>query len=102
MEIQITCLSDTSVVRYHKISRSSILPLGPIWVNVILDNIIRRIENDDKVSKDFKDDFIDAYNNIPNKTKIQFHNEYYREYVMDPIKQYYIEKKLKQMTKNLL
>ena len=57
-------------------------------INVSLDNIIRKIENDDKISKDLKDNFIDAYNNIPNKTKIQFHNKYYREYVMEPFEQY--------------
>ena len=31
-----------------------------------------------KYLSELKDDFIDAYNNIPNKTKIQFHNKYYR------------------------
>ena len=62
--------------------------------NISLDNIIRKIENDDKISKDLKDNFIDGYNNIPNKTKIQFHNKYYREYVMEPIGQYYIKKML--------
>ena len=51
---------------------------------------------------DLKDNFIDAYNNIPNKTSIQFHNNKYREYVMEPVEKYYIEKLLKQMTKNLL
>ena len=61
-------------------------------INVSLDNVIRIIENDDKMSNELKDDFIDAYNNIPNKTKIQFHNKYYREYVMEPVERYYIEK----------
>ena len=61
-------------------------------VDVSLDNIIRKIENYNKISKDLKDNFIDAYNNIPNKTRIQFHNNYYREYVMEPVKRYYIEK----------
>ena len=51
-----------------------------------------KIENDDKISSELKDNFIDAYNNIPNKTRIQFHNKYYREYVMEPVEQYYIEK----------
>ena len=63
-------------------------------VNVSLDNIIRKIENNDKISKDLKDDFIDGYNNMPNKTKIQFNNKYYREYVMEPVEQYYIEKNI--------
>ena len=49
-------------------------------VNICLGNIIRKIENDDKISNELKGDFIDAYNNIPNKTRIQFHNKYYREY----------------------
>ena len=70
-------------------------------VNVSLDNIIRKIENDDNISKDLKDNFIDAYNNISNKTSIQFHNKYYREYVMQPIEQYYIEKMFWLMMKNL-
>ena len=61
-------------------------------VNISLDAIIRKIENDNKISKELKDDFIEAYNNIPNKTKIQFHNKYYREYVMEPIEKYYLEK----------
>ena len=61
-------------------------------VNVSLDGIIRKIENDNKISNELKDDFIEAYNNIPNKTKIQFHNKYYREYVMEPIEKYYLEK----------
>ena len=61
-------------------------------VNINLGNIIRKIENDDRISKDLKDNFIEAYNNIPNKTRIQFHNKYYREYVMEPVEQYYIEK----------
>ena len=64
----------------------------PKTVNVSLGNIIRKIENDDKISNEIKDDFIDAYNNIPNKTSIQFHNKYYREYVMEPIERYYKEK----------
>ena len=63
-------------------------------VNVSLGNIIKKIENDDKISNELKDDFIDAYNNIPNKTSIQFHNKYYREYVMEPVQKYYIEKNI--------
>ena len=64
----------------------------PKTVNVSLGNIIKKIENDDKISNELKDDFIDAYNNIPNKTSIQFHNKYYREYVMEPVEKYYEEK----------
>ena len=71
-------------------------------VNINLGNIIRKIENDDRISNELKDNFIDAYNNIPNKTRIQFHNRYYREYVMEPVERYYIEKILMQMMKNLL
>ena len=63
-------------------------------INVSLDTIIRRIENDDKISQELKDNFIDGYNNIPNKTKIQFHNKYYREYVMEPVEKYYKEKNI--------
>ena len=47
MEIQITWLSYTSVVRHPEISRGSILPLGPIWVN---------IEDDDEHDFYFNDD----------------------------------------------
>ena len=61
-------------------------------VNISLGNIIKKIENDDKISNELKDDFIDAYNNIANKTSIQFHNRYYREYVMEPVEKYYEEK----------
>ena len=61
-------------------------------INLSLGNIIKKIENDDKISNELKDDFIDAYNNIPNKTSIQFHNKFYREYVMEPVEKYYIEK----------
>ena len=64
----------------------------PKTVNVNLGNIIKKIENDNKISNELKDDFIDAYNNIPNKTSIQFHNKFYREYVMEPVDKYYIEK----------
>ena len=64
----------------------------PKTVNVSLGNIIKKIENDNNISNELKDDFIDAYNNIPNKTSIQFHNKYYREYVMEPIEKYYEEK----------
>ena len=64
----------------------------PKTANVSLGNIIRKIENDDKISNELKDDFIDAYNNIPNKTSVQFHNKYYREYVMEPVEKYYEEK----------
>ena len=64
----------------------------PKTVNVSLGNIVKKIENDDKISNELKDDFIDAYNNIPNKTSIQFHNKYYREYVMEPVEKYYKEK----------
>ena len=64
----------------------------PKTVNVSLGNIIRKIENDGKISNELKDDFIDAYNNIPNKTSIQFPNKYYREYVMEPVEKYYEEK----------
>ena len=63
-------------------------------VNVSLGNIIKKIENDNNISNELKDDFIDAYNNIPNKTSIQFHNKYYREYVMEPVEKYYIEKNI--------
>ena len=63
-------------------------------VNVSLGNIIKKIENDDKISNELKDHLIDAYNNIPNKTSIQFHNKYYREYVMEPVEKYYIEKNI--------
>ena len=61
-------------------------------VNVSLGNIIKKIENDDKISNKLKNDFIDGYNNIPNKTKIQFHNKYYGQYVMEPVEKYYREK----------
>ena len=61
-------------------------------VTISLDNIIRKIENDNKICNELTDNFIDAYNNIPNKTRIQFHNRYYREYVMEPVEQYHIEK----------
>ena len=44
------------------------------------------------ISNELKDDFIDAYNNIANKTSIQFPNKYYREYVMEPVERYYKEK----------
>ena len=60
-------------------------------VNVSLDNIIKKMKNDNEISNELKDNFIDAYNNIPNKTSIQFHNKYYREYVMEPVEKYYIE-----------
>ena len=63
-------------------------------VNVSLGNIIKKIENDDMISNELKDDFIDAYNNIPNKTSIQFHNKYHREYVMEPVEKYYEEKNI--------
>ena len=66
----------------------------PKTVNVSLGNIIKKIENDDMISNELKNDFIDAYNNIPNKTSIQFHNKYYREYVMEPVEKYYIEKNI--------
>ena len=66
----------------------------PKTVNVSLGNIIKKIENDNNISNELKDDFIDAYNNIPNKTSIQFHNKYYREYVMEPVERYYIEKNI--------
>ena len=69
---------------------------------VCLGNIIRKIENDNKISNELKDNFIDAYNNIPNKTRIQLHNKYYREFVMEPVEQYYIEKMFWLMMKNLL
>ena len=61
-------------------------------VNINLGTIIKKIENDDKISNELKDDFIDAYNNIPNKISIQFHNKYYREYVMERVEKYYEEK----------
>ena len=64
----------------------------PKTVNVSLGNIIKKIENDNNISNELKDDFIDAYNNISNKTSIQFHNKYYREYVMEPVEKYYEEK----------
>ena len=66
----------------------------PKTVNVSLGNIIKKIENDNNISNELKDDFIDAYNNISNKTSIQFHNKYYREYVMEPVEKYYIEKNI--------
>ena len=66
----------------------------PKTINVSLGNIIKKIENDNNISNELKDDFIDAYNNIPNKTSIQFHNKYYREYVMEPVERYYIEKNI--------
>ena len=61
-------------------------------VNISLGYLIGRIENDDRISNELKDNFIDGYNNIPNKTKIQFHNKYYRQYVMEPVERYYKEK----------
>ena len=54
--------------------------------------LLKKIENDDKISNELKDNLIEAYNNIPNKTSIQFHNKYHREYVMEPVEKYYKEK----------
>ena len=65
----------------------------PKTVNVSLDTIIRRVENDDRISQELKNNFIDGYNDIPNKTKIQFHNKCYREYVMEPVERYYKRKR---------
>ena len=76
------------------ISYDKIYKPRPKTVNISLGNIIKKIENDDKISNELKDDFIDAYNNIPNKTSIQFHNKYYREYVMEPVEKYYEEKNI--------
>ena len=78
-----------SNVGYEKIYKPR-----PKTVNVSLGNIIKKIENDNNISNELKDDFIEAYNNIPNKTSIYFHNKYYREYVMEPIEKYYIEKNI--------
>ena len=61
-------------------------------ININLGNIIRKIENDNKISNELKDDFIDAYNNILNKSKLQFHNRYYKQYIMEPVEKYYFEK----------
>ena len=61
-----------------------------IKIQKMFGNIIKKIENDNKISNELKD----AYNNILNKTKIQFHNRYYREYVMEPVERYYIEKNI--------
>ena len=36
--------------------------------NITLGNIIRKIENNNKISNELKDNFIEAYNDIPNKT----------------------------------
>ena len=36
-----------------------------------------------------KSRFIDGYNKISNKTSIKFHNKHYREFVMNPIEDYY-------------
>ena len=66
----------------------------PKTVNITLDTIIRKIENDNNISNELKDDFIDAYNKIANKTKIQFPNKYYRQYVMEPVEKFYIEKNI--------
>ena len=66
----------------------------PKTINVSLGNIIKKIENDNNISNELKDDFIEAYNNIPNKTSILFHNKYYREYVMEPVEKYYEEKNI--------
>ena len=63
-------------------------------VNISLDRVVRKIENNDKISNELKDDFIEAYNNITNRTKIQFHNKYYREYVMEPVQKYYNDKNI--------
>ena len=78
-----------SNIGYNKIYKPR-----PKTVNVSLGNIIKKIENDNNISNELKDDFIDAYNNISNKTSIQFHNKYYREYVMEPVEKYYIEKNI--------
>ena len=47
-------------------------------VSISLDSIIKKIKNDNKISNELKDNFIEAYNNIHNKTKIQFHNRDYQ------------------------
>ena len=63
-------------------------------INISLDNIIRKIENDDKISNELKDDIIEVFNDIPNKKKIQFHDKYYRQHVMEPVEKYHIEKNI--------
>ena len=83
-----------NVYRKSNIGYDNIYKPRAKTVNVSLANIIKKIENDNKISKDLEDNFIDAYNNIPNKTSIQFHNNKYREYVMEPVEKYYIEKNI--------
>ena len=61
-------------------------------IKISLDTIIRKIEKDTRISNELKDYFIEAYNTIPNKTKIKFHNKFYQEYVMEPVEKHYNEK----------
>ena len=59
---------------------------------ISLDSVIRSIKKDGDIPNNLKEDLINAYDNIANKTKIKYSKDIYDQYVLDPIAQYYINK----------
>ena len=59
---------------------------------ISLDSVIRSIKKDGDIPNNLKESLIYAYDNIANKTKIEYSKDIYDQYVLIPIAQYYIDK----------
>ena len=58
---------------------------------VYLDKIVRKINSNNNIPDEMKIEFVHTYNNIVNKTSIKYSREIYEEYVLKPIREYYVQ-----------
>ena len=58
---------------------------------VYLDTIVRKINSNNNIPDEMKYKFVHTYNNIANKTSIKYSREIYEEYVLKPIREYYVQ-----------
>ena len=58
---------------------------------VYLDKIVRKINSNNNIPDEMKIEFVHTYNNIANKTSIKYSREIYEEYVLKPIREYYVQ-----------
>ena len=58
---------------------------------VHLDTIVKKINSNNNIPDEMKYKFVHTYNNIVNKTSIKYSREIYEEYVLKPIREYYVQ-----------
>ena len=77
-------LADKIVEIYEANPNAKPYKLNNKTIKVKLQNVVNRIDNDQKIDKQYKE-FVNEFRNITNNTKIEYDNETYKNLVLDRV-----------------